>query len=757
VHIADPPETRPMPGCAAPAGLSELADRDRLSGDQRSLPLLRLRYCAVTYSASLSRSYPCASCGQPSSACVDGVWLHLACPSPEDVSTSAPGTRPAGQRKYPMLSARDCADGAARTAAGEWQALAPALAARRRMRLSLNGSRSYPRKHDTALTTELPSVPAAIYIYSGLGDTRLLAADFDVSRAARRGADDPAAQVAADARGFTELIQRCGGRVFSDGSPNGGQHAYVLWAAPIGYDEMRRVAMALARRFMSLDPKPMTGRRHGIIRPPGSRHRSGGFQALLSPLSHARRCIDEPNIAATWQSLVQALAPELAAVDAADAPLPPFDTGHPDPSARAAVDPSGAPWLPRPGGPLPHLRADLELSAVTGWWDAARYDSPSEARFAILCSAAARGWQLSDLAARIRSGAWQGLASFYTRYRTDAQRTRALTADWRKAVRKAGGAKSGHAGHTSGNQHAGRPPPRVAPSPRTDLRRWDCAFRAVERSRWPGPHGITTRLVVRALAAAAQMRGSMVIDFGTRSLGLLAGVDHSTVAQVLRELRAEHDPFVVLEECHHGIRADKYRLVIPASCSVAAAWRRWRPGRFGVHPAFRVLGGAAALVCEQLTAEPVRALDLPLLTGLSPSTVSMALTRLAEHGIAVRGPGGWQRGPARLDEVAEILDVPELLARIQARNRDQRRSWQACLAHLPAEPPEVCADDADEEHLPEPPACPADEPATAAPARAPPAPLHPAAATRTGQPATRPEADGSARVPGAATAEAIPA
>ncbi len=136
----------------------------------------------------------------------------------------------------------------AAVAAGQWRALAPALAARGRMRLSYDRGRSYPQRYERPLTPDPPPCPAAVHIYDRDGATRLLVADFDAKRAATRGAADGAGQVAGDAAAFAALIGSCGGRGFGDISPNGGRHGYVLWAAPLPFGEMRRVALALARR-----------------------------------------------------------------------------------------------------------------------------------------------------------------------------------------------------------------------------------------------------------------------------------------------------------------------------------------------------------------------------------------------------------------------------------------------------------------------------------------------------------------------------
>ena len=70
-------------------------------------------------------------------------------------------------------------------AAAAWRALAPLMAARPIVRESANGGRAYPAKGTRALTERLPTVPAAIPIYSKAGDTRLLVIDLDTSKADR--------------------------------------------------------------------------------------------------------------------------------------------------------------------------------------------------------------------------------------------------------------------------------------------------------------------------------------------------------------------------------------------------------------------------------------------------------------------------------------------------------------------------------------------------------------------------------------------
>ncbi|GII05861.1 hypothetical protein [Planobispora takensis] len=627
-------------------------------------------------------------------------------------------------------------------AAEQWALCAPALSARDRMRLSHDGGRNYPRRLERELTARLPAHPATVYLYHH-GMTSLLVADFDVSRAALTGAADPRAAVAADADDFARLIVSCGGSGFGDVSPNGGRHCYVPWSSRIYFGPMKLLALALARRYATFDPGPMVNITDGLIRPPGSRHRSGGHQLLTTPVEHVRRVLERRNGPEVWSRLLDALQPELESLDLGAAPLhEPAPSSGPDhgadpkasvPSRReplavpAPRTPSGsarpgtaphaegsarsdtasrvAPgspgdrWLPRPGGPLPRLSPRLEEIARTGRFDPRQYDSPSEARQAVVSGAVACGWRPSDLTSRIHSGEWPGLAGFYARYGSSSGRERALHADWKKAVSWIAGREYGREVHTRGRTHGGgrpSPPPPALGAPAgpevpdaqvehlRSLRSWNSARCAAEHHRWTGARSLTLRRVLRAILRAAQQRRSTVVGFGVRNLALLCGLNESTVAKALRTLREEPEPFIELVQAHRGEHADTYRLVVPEGYAEAARWRRWQPGRLGgVHPVFRVLGGPAAFVHEQLTIDaPVATFEVQGLAGLSATAASAGLRALAEHGLAERRAGGWVRGPADPDEVARQLGVPELVQEIAARYRRERAEWRTFLSMM---------------------------------------------------------------------------
>ncbi|WP_433542048.1 hypothetical protein ACQP10_37815 (plasmid) [Streptosporangium sandarakinum] len=601
------------------------------------------------------------------------------------------------------------------TAAATWALCAPRLGARGRVRLAVRGkSRGFAGRHETALTVRQPAYAAAVYVYDA-GVTRLLVGDMDPKRAAAKGAARPAVLAEEETADFAALIAACGGDCFTDVSPaTGGRHVYVPWAAGISLGPMRRLAEALARRYLSFDPSPMINAPEGLVAPPGS-WTGGRFRELTDDVAYVDWVLGHPNGPGVWSALLDALLPELESLERSPTPAVATATATassaaPSPEVVQAAawavvaDEDGAPMWRRPGGALPALSPLMDTIARTGRYDRGagpgRYASDSEARMAVLAAAASCGWRLTDVAARLHGGHWPGLAGFYARYKDDATRATRLHADWNKAVPWVAGRETGREIHTRGRTHSGGKevvvegvplllkPPASPMDPVEALRqsrRWYSAVRAAERYRWTGPAGITKRRVLRAMVKAAQLCRSMVVGFGVRETALLAGLDHSTVAKTLRALRDEPDPFIDLVAEHHYDRPDIYRLTIPVAYAEAAAWRQWQPGRLGgIHPVFRDLGGPAALIYEHLTTEPIRTFDVPGLAGVSQTAAKTALRALAEHGLAERVPGGWVRGPADPGDVAEQLGVPERVDAIVARYRSERAAWRTFLEILEA-------------------------------------------------------------------------
>ena len=322
-------------------------------------------------------------------------------------------------------------------AAAAWRSVTPSIAGTPHVRISHDGGRTYPARHARPLPAGPPGQPCTVPVFDpGTGTGRMLALDLDPSRAGRdvddaaveRGHERRAASAAgvrAQAEALADLVARRGGQVLADVSPGGGRHVYVLFAAALPWLELRDVARALALRFSSIDPAPMSSL-GGQISPPGARHKSGGWRVLLTPPEDAAVVAGHPNGPEVWAALLAELAGELRHVGQpeADGTLP---------GCGAELDDTGAPWLPRLGGRAP-LSFELEQVARSGRWDRSRYAGRSEARMAVLGAAASRGWQLAEVKAAIGSGAWKGLAGLYERRSEPGRLDRLLPREWRKSI-----------------------------------------------------------------------------------------------------------------------------------------------------------------------------------------------------------------------------------------------------------------------------------------------------------------------------------
>jgi hypothetical protein len=556
------------------------------------------------------------------------------------------------------------------------------------MRVSRDGGRTYPRRHEQALADRSPGQPATVPVYDAMAGTgRLLAADFDTSRAADHA--DPGQVVAAEAAALAALVTRLGGRAITDMSPSGGRHVLVLFDAALPWRELRDLARAAALRYRTLDwSAPMAGL-GGQIRPPGARHKSGGWQILAMPLDAATEAVVRPCGPAVWQGLLREFAAELAVAE------PVAEPGDAPPGAL--VDDDGTPWLPRRGGRVP-LSAAPATIARTGNWPRGRYPGRSEARMAVIAAAAACGWRLAEVRAEVAAGRWKGLAGLYARAREPRRMARLLPAEWRRAVALVAREENPRTRHTS--DRYSRPPGRGVEVVQLDLeaeygriRMWvtaaDCAIADPHRRAGWGGQVIAVRLVLAAIGQAAMVAGSSVIEFGVRNLALQAGVSYRTAARVLQILREEGDPLLDLVSRHRLRRADRYELRIPDAYAASARWRRRRAGRIeAIHCAFDALGGPAALVYAALGPAEVRGAEVARAARLSESATMTALKVLGEYGLAERGPRGWRRGPVTLDAAAAKSGGARRRKERQAAYAEDRRTWQALIASWLA-PPDI--------------------------------------------------------------------
>ena len=566
--------------------------------------------------------------------------------------------------------ARSRANEPAQSARSAWRSVTPSLAGTPYVRISRDGGRTYPARHARPLPAEPPDQPCTVPAYdAGSAAGRLLALDLDPGRSG-----GGAGEVERQAAEFGQLLARLGGRYLADVAPSGGRHVYVLFAAPLPWLELRDLARALALRFPATDTAPMSSL-GGQISPPGARHKSGGWRLLTAPIEGARAAAGHPNGPEVWDRLLTEFAAELRQLEqAAD------EVTH---CVTSELDGTGVPWVPRLGGRAP-LVAELEHVARTGRWDRSRYAGRSEARMAVLTVAVARGWQLAEVRAAAGSGAWRGLAALYERPSEPGRLDRLLPAEWRKAIGFIAGEENVRGWHTSDRRT--RPPVDESASSAEYglIRQWvtavACAAEDPERVKAWGGYAIAVRLVLAALGQAAMVSGSSVVEFGTRNIALHCALSHRTVARVLEVLRSEPDPLVDLVSRRQMARADRYQLRIPDRYAESVRWRRRRAGRIdAIHPVFLVLGGTAGLVYQVLDLNEVRGAEVARVARLSASATSAALRILAEHGLADHGPGGWRRGDADLDNVAESTGAAGMNRDRAERYRQDREGWRARL------------------------------------------------------------------------------
>lgn len=543
-----------------------------------------------------------------------------------------------------------------------WASLTPLIAGQPRVRISKDAGKNYPQKFERDLTSARPTQPAAVLIYGRDGLCATICLDFDSS------APGGEARVAADVLAVQSWLFAHGARWIEDQSPNGGRHVYIPLAERMPFHQARGLVEALANRYPSLDPTPHQNLRHGCIRTPGSTHKTGGAQKLEMSLKMAHNVATERNEFSTVNSLCDSLRIEIqAAHERREAVAVPADTRSSE---------------------LGALSRRIALIATQGIYDTARYNSPSEARMAVLVACAARGLKLTDVERRIKQGAWPGLAQFYARY-SPTQRSNSMRRDWLKATKFAAEKSEGqrvHKTNTSEFLTQGAKDQAVSSGSNSEhhfIRTWRSALSLVESRYQSSRSGLSRRLVLRALGAGAHMTGSRVVEFGVRSLSIASGVEPTTVAFHLRVLRNEKEPLIRQVGEATGTTGDQYELVIPPLLMEAASNETWQKGKLhSLRPAFRELGVTAAFVYEALEdlGGTLGVSEIKSKTGLSRSTVHEALEVLAAWNLAQRTKQGWVLVTStNLSSLAESLGVLDLVLNQVTLYREQRAQWRAWL------------------------------------------------------------------------------
>lgn len=200
----------------------------------------------------------------------------------------------------------------------------------------------------------------------------------------------------------------------------GGRHLYVPLQEPFTAAEARQVVEAIGRRAASLDPSPHQKLVHGCIRVPGSAHKAGGHQRLITPLTDAYDILTRRNPTSAVANLRTALEPELHRIEQQRR------TQERAAAATAAVQVI-AKGSTASSAPTAESERPLRSVVRTGLYDTSRYASDSEARMAVLNHFVACRWILDHVRAGMADQV-TGLAALYGT-KTD----RLLPVEWAKA------------------------------------------------------------------------------------------------------------------------------------------------------------------------------------------------------------------------------------------------------------------------------------------------------------------------------------
>ncbi|MET3937151.1 putative membrane protein [Arthrobacter sp. OAP107] len=530
----------------------------------------------------------------------------------------------------------------------------------------------YPRPATPhAITTSLPDRPAAVMIHGADGSVATLCIDLDTSKALKSVVDSDAARL-------RKLLDEANVGFVEDFSPSGGRHIYIPLQQRLTAAKARELVEALGLLAASLDPSPHQNITDGCIRVPGSRHKAGGYQTLITPLANAYATLRVRNSPHAVAALGAALAPELARNKA-------IQERQAKAATAARTTAAQLPLVGRSESPLRRI-------ARTGLYDTAKYASPSEARMGVLDHFAGCGWSLQDVENEL-NGQFPGLAALYG---TQANQARLLPTEWAKAqaYTNAGstqkrrsretGKDNALINNTSPTKLTGGATDRSATAIHQLVNDLENVLYAVldHRLAARGREGVGLRLLMRGLLGYMRAKETDLLDVGCRTLAVALGKHHVTIARLLPVLAQASDGILTKVADARHKTADVYLIQLPEHYQKLAREVTWRKGRIhAVRPVFRHLGDVAALVYEAIerarhsptTAEIVRA------TSISRNAVSTALADMEALGMIRRDHGQWKCAAANLTDLAARLGVLEDYQSQISRYRFERAAWHAYL------------------------------------------------------------------------------
>ncbi|WP_141217236.1 hypothetical protein [Rhodococcus sp. 14-2470-1b] len=550
-----------------------------------------------------------------------------------------------------------------------WHRFAPAIAARRSMRLFDPTTRKYVSAGP--LTVKRPALPSAVPLFSR-GRAGIVALDFDTKHHGH-------ASVVADVVRLMAWLAECGGRAVVDESTSGGRHVLIPLAPgkTVTADEVRPLLRLLSARLPTLDITPMTNHKSGCITVPGSQCKEGGYRTLvdLDPAT-ASDILTVGSDAGTLQRLEALLGGTGRAITS------PIDTHiRAETSAERVLGSSDDARLhPRFCRSTPPPRCVLDF-ASTGRIDTRRWPSRSEARQSVITHAVLAGASATDILTRVAEPAWAGVRAAYARYADPERAIRRDTAralDWVASTVPDLVRDTGHKiKHTGGTYDP------VLRSWLTHAQTWVASEFVHRRDRW------TTHAVVQALAWAAAVSGQIVegvptVGVGGRSLSIAAGMlPETTVWSVLERLRDMEGSPLLLIERGVGQNPDRYALV-PTHARRATTIDTLTGSAEveSVHPAWSIIGWRHRILYDAVVAaaEPQTPDELFTVVGVGRTSGYEALLDLRVAGLLTVENAHIGVGPVELDDIGHRHGLTSAVRTRIVRHRAERIVWREWLA-----------------------------------------------------------------------------
>lgn len=499
----------------------------------------------------------------------------------------------------------------------------------------------------------------AVMLFNADEELPVLALDFDA-----KGHSRP--QAAKDSQEAVALLTSIGLHPVADVAPTGGWHVYAKLPRPAKARAVRQLATALAARWTTLDITPLCNPIHGCIRPPGSPHTSGGYQALTTPLEAAERALSTIPDPGAWNRLRHA-------VNAQDYPVPA--------EAAQTVDDS-----PAVGTRYRTVSRAADELARTGEHPSRDFQSPSEARFSIIMSCVKAGWSLTGIHAQLGEWPWfedslgtkhhTALAGDFrrakTRHHQDLRERHVQLPDTSQITPRGGsypGAKTSTANHL----------PLPANDPYLQLRKFT-AFTHDHRKR--KHYSPQKRATLDAVILFGHMKARTHTGCGLRSLAEAANNTFQTVGEHVLEFG--DDGLMTRVVKGRGTEPDVWAI----NTELGEDYRPAKGRRQAIRPLFRVLGShLTAEVYEKLSAERgqigLTCTQIASRLGYDRRTVKKALTLLAGWNLAAQDKANFTVGTADPEKLSQRLGGHDSLKAHHDEHLAHRQQWTERLERQP--------------------------------------------------------------------------